>query len=127
MGDEGVEFPGARLQVTAALRSLADAEHQRRVWVDGEPLSDDFGDDLSLVVSVLFDDIHVLENPQAAFGEVLGSREEVEAMQRLSSLLEPLLQDLGDAPDAAYLASPSWPLVVQAADAALKEMNSPRL
>ncbi|MET9891961.1 hypothetical protein ABZZ47_17360 [Streptomyces sp. NPDC006465] len=52
----GVVFPHVRVNVVSVLESLADADHQRRVWLDRAPAPDGGLDDLDLVVHILFDD-----------------------------------------------------------------------
>jgi hypothetical protein len=118
-----VEFPDARLQVAAVLASLADAMHQQRVWVAGTPERQDAVDNLTLVVHVLYDDIRVLDDPEAAVGEVLRDDAEARAMHALADLLDPLIDELGDAHDSDYLASVRWPAVVEAARTALRSMT----
>ena len=117
-----VEFPDMRHEVIAAVRSLSDAEHQRRQWGKVEA-GVNYYDDLSLTVHVLYDDCQVLPTPEAAVPAVLYPGEVV-AFRGLDSALGPLIADLGDRPDDDYLADPRWGSVVEAAGAALRLMEA---
>ncbi|MEV8536718.1 hypothetical protein [Streptomyces sp. NPDC051211] len=119
---DGVEFPNARLQVVAMLQSLASPEHQQRVWLAGAPEPGGAVDDLTMVVNVLYDDTRALEDPEAVVGEVLRNENEARVLRELADLLDVLIDELGEAPDSAYLASRRWPAVVEAARKALRSM-----
>ncbi|WP_435270446.1 SCO4402 family protein [Streptomyces sp. 1222.5] len=119
-----VEFPDARMNVLAALESLADPDHQQRVWRDRTPRADDPVNDFDLAVHTLFDDTRVLENPEPPVGEVLASEREVRAARDLAAVLGPLIDELGDVGDEVYLDSPRWPAVVTAARTMLETMNA---
>lgn len=112
-----VTFPDMRLQVIAALRSLGDSHHQNTRWGRVEE-GVNYYDDLTLNVHTLYDDCMVLPEPSEAVPDVL-HQEEVSALNDLEQALGPMLHDLGDRPDAHYLADPRWPAVVHAAKAAL--------
>lgn len=103
-----VEFPDVRINVVAALESLADQGHQQRVWRDRMPRADDGVDNLDLVVHVLFDDSRVLDDPEPPVGEVLASAREVRAARELAEVLGRLIDELGDVGDEVYLASQRW-------------------
>lgn len=119
-----VEFPNARINVVAALESLADPDHQQRVWRDRTPGADDEVDDFDLVVHVLFDDTRVLDDPEPPVGEVLASAREVRAARELATVLGNLIDELGDVRDEVCLASPRWPAVVTAARNMLEAMRA---
>ncbi|MEV0964483.1 MULTISPECIES: SCO4402 family protein [unclassified Streptomyces] len=120
MSCDGVEFPDARLRIASMLSSLASPEHQRRVWL-AEVRGPGDVDDLTMVVNFL-DDTRVLGDPEGLVGEVLRNGSEARAMRELSDVLYALIDDLGEAPDSAYLASRCWPSVVEAARRALRSM-----
>ncbi|MFJ8229642.1 hypothetical protein ACIQ9E_06720 [Streptomyces sp. NPDC094448] len=119
---DGVEFPAVRVQVAAVLKSLADSRHQQHVWADRAQGPGDAVDDLTMVVNVL-DDARVLENPEQTVGEVLRDEHEAAALRELAELLDVLIDMLGDAPDADYMASPRWPAIVRAARTARERMR----
>lgn len=103
-----VEFPDVRINVVAALESLADQNYQQRVWRDRMPRADEKVDNFDLVVHVLFDDSRVLDDPEPPVGEVLASAREVRAARELAEVLGRLIDELGDVGDEVYLASPRW-------------------
>ncbi|WP_328446524.1 hypothetical protein OG780_09315 [Streptomyces sp. NBC_00386] len=121
-----VEFPDVRINVVAALESLADQNYQQRVWRDRMPRADEKVDNFDLVVHVLFDDSRVLDDPEPPVGEVLASAREVRAARELAEVLGRLIDELGDVGDEVYLASPRWPAVVTAARSMLEEMRADR-
>ncbi len=84
----------------------------------------DFYDELDLEVHVLFNDVDVCVDPEAWVGYVLRP-EEVEPLRTLGTLFGALIDDLGDVPDATYLADPRWPEVVVAAGTALAATEAP--
>lgn len=117
-----VEFPRMRQEVVAALHSLSDPEHQRCRWgVAQKGVS--YYDDLTLNVHILYDDCMVLPDPLAAVPAILHAHE-VPTFAELGAALGPMLDELGDRPDADYLADKRWPAVIRAARAALAVMRS---
>ncbi|MEU4362872.1 hypothetical protein [Promicromonospora sp. NPDC023987] len=90
-------------------------------------MSDDgaYYDDLDLSVHVLYDDTTVLPDPVESVGSII-TADEVDVLEKLNSVLEPIIAGLGDEPDAAYLAHPDWSAVVSAAADAVQvlERNS---
>lgn len=108
----GVRYPEWRENITDAVRALADANYQRRVWIDRRPGPDEPYDTLDYNVHELFDDSNVLSDPSGAVGVLLASETEAAAFRSLGNVLGALIDDLGDAPDARYLADPRWPLVI---------------
>jgi hypothetical protein len=116
-----VQFPAMRDQVIAALRSLANPEHQRTHWGLSKP-EVNYYDDLTLNVHILYDDCQILPDPSAAVGTVL-IEGEVEAIRRVHGALGPILDELGDRPDSDYLDDPGWPAVALAAQKALETMR----
>lgn len=119
-----LRYPEMRADVIAALTSLADLEHQRRVWVERQRTGPDYDDSLDLVVHTLFDDIDVCVNPERWVGLVLRPAE-VESLRALGSTFQGVLDDLGDSTDADYLADPRWPEVVARGAAARSAMIGP--
>lgn len=118
----GIRLPAMRDEVVAALRALADRRHQDSRWGVYDP-DVNYYDDLSLNVHVLYDDTQVLPDPEAVVGAVIFSRE-VPWLRRLHACLGPMIDDLGDRPDADYLADPRWQLVVKSAREALEAMEA---
>lgn len=116
-----IQYPEMRAQVITSLRSLSDLEHQRTQW---GKVTDDEGhyDDLDLNVHVLYDDTTVLPDPVESVGSII-TADEVDVLEKLNSVLEPIIDELGDEPDAAYLAHPGWNAVVSAAADAVQVLE----
>ncbi len=123
-GGSPVRFPEMRAEAVGAVRALSDRAYQDRVWIRRELPTPTFMDGLDLNVHILFDDTRVLPDPTPVVGVVIHA-DEVESLQALGDVLALLIDDLGDVPDADYLADPRWAQVVDAAVAALAAM-SPR-
>jgi hypothetical protein len=121
-----VRFPQMRAEAVDAVRSLADPDHQQRVWLRREYPQPGYFDDLTTNITILYDDTRVLEDPAATVGTVLRSEREVTALAPLAEALNAMFADLGtDRDDASYLKSSHWPEVVSAARVALTALTSP--
>lgn len=116
-----IEFPAMRAEVLEALRALSDPERQRATWGRYEP-GLEYYDDLDMNIHILYDDCAVLPEPARSVGTIIYPQE-VPAFAELADALGPMLQDLGDAPDDAYMSDPRWVGVVGAAGAALTAMQ----
>ena len=92
-------------------------------WIRREYPQDTFYDDLTQNVSILFDDTGVLPDPASAVGDILYPSE-VTSMTALGNVLDPLINELGDADDAQYLDHPQWSHVVRLAQAAYAALNT---
>lgn len=117
-----IYYPELRNEVISALNALSDRAHQARRWGRFEK-GVNYYDDLNLNVHILYDDCQVLPLPANAVPAVLHEAE-VPAFEALERELAPLLDDLGDQVDAAYMSDPRWSRVVDAATAALKVMRA---
>jgi hypothetical protein len=117
-----VTFPEMRDEVIAALRSLSDPLHQETQWGRAEE-GVNYYDDLTLNVNTLYDDCRVLPSPESSVPEVLLDSD-VPALQAVEDALGPMIRDLGNRPDADYLADPRWGSVVTAAQQALRLMEA---
>lgn len=109
-----LRYPEMRAEVIDAVTSLADPDYQQKVWIRREYPQPGFYDDLTTNINILFDDVCVLPDPQTRVGIVLHPNE-VDAMKALSNVLDPLIDELGDAPDTQYLNHPQWTTVVTTA------------
>ena len=118
-----VSFPEMRAQVVSALESLSDREHQRTRWNTIDARRPNYMDNLDLNVHVLFDDCMVLPDPTPMVGAVVYAGE-VQALRALGNILDPLIDELGDQPDATYLAHARWVDVLAAAGKALAVMRA---
>jgi hypothetical protein len=118
-----VRFPAMRLEVLSALESLSDRQYQESTWGRYDP-GVTWYDDLTLNIHLLYDDCQVLPDPGSTVGEILLPGD-VPGLVELHRALDPLLDELGDRPDAEYLSDPRWQGVVDAARAALEGMRNP--
>lgn len=112
-----------REEVFSAVRALADSEYQKRVWIERKYPNPDYFDDFTLNVNIL-DDATILDNPHAVIGYTLASEEEAQAMKSLADRLLQIIEEVGsESPDSAFLASPLWNGVVEAAKNVLEVMT----
>jgi len=119
----GIRFPGIRTQIVSAIVSLSDREYQERVWIRRELPRPGYYDEFDLAVHSLFDDSPILPSPApGSVGELIYADEEV-LLARLGEVLSPLIDQLGDVPDAEYLNSSQWPEVVRRAQEAREAME----
>ncbi|MFF2809614.1 hypothetical protein ACFVT2_21035 [Streptomyces sp. NPDC058000] len=123
MSEEQIRLPKMREEVFSAVRALADPEYQKRVWIERKYPNPDYFDDFTLNVNIL-DDATILDNPHAVIGYTLASEEEAQAMKSLANRLLQIIEEVGsESPDSAFLASPLWDGVVEAANNALEVMT----
>lgn len=120
-----VRYPEMRAEVVRAVTALADPGYQRRVWVARQFPHPKFFDDLDANLHVLFDDATVLPDPGQAVGTIVWAGE-VPALAELGRVLGPLIDELGDVPQQAYLDHPRWEDVVRAASRAVAVMDADR-
>ena len=118
-----VRHPSMRAEVVLAVQSLADPTYQQRVWIRREYPQDNFFDDLTQNVNILFDDTGVLPDPSSAVGDILYPSE-VASMAALGNVLDPLINELGDVNDSQYLDHPQWSHVVRLAQAVCTALNA---
>jgi hypothetical protein len=111
-----------RRRVMFALACLADREYQARVWVHRAAPTPGYLDNFDEVVHALYDDCHVLPDPVGAVGWTLTEGDEIDALRRLGDVLTPLIDAVGDEPDAMYLAAPQWDDVARLAAISLAAM-----
>jgi hypothetical protein len=115
-----IELPYVRREVLHALRALGDVAHQESNWM-GQKNQQPY-DDLTSNVHILYDDSEVLPEPHLRVGTVLFA-EDVEPLVRLSAVFTPLLDKIGNRPDAEYIADPAWSGVAEAAHAAFESLT----
>jgi hypothetical protein len=121
-----VRYPSRRLEVATALRYLADADYQRRIWCERQPV-DDLTNYYSwdMVVHTLYDDTPVAEDPRATVGEILLDEDEAERIEALITALERAFVEVGgvEADECELLATPGWKAVLDAAGSALERLR----
>lgn len=121
-----VRHPYLRSEIVDAVRSLADREHQQRVWLDRNYPTPSYDEDFDAVVHWLFDDTDVLTDPASLVGSIVRTAAEADVMAPLRAALDTLLDTLGaELSDEEYVSSPLWDPVVEAAVAALAVLEAP--
>ncbi len=104
-----------------ALAAFSDRDYQERVWVPRNYPHLNFYDDLTQNVHVLYDDSQVLPDPESRGRWVLLPGDELDRLRALDSVLGPMIDELGEAPDAAYLQDPRWPSVIRREPGAVRD------
>lgn len=117
-----VRYPDLRRYVINAVAALSDLQYQKKVWIDRDYPHENYYDDLDTNIHTLYDDYRILPEPESALGDILIDGDEVERLRTLGRVLGPIIDELGDAPDAQYLSHPSWPAVIKAAGASLSAL-----
>lgn len=120
---EPIRYPDMRAEVVGAVKALADPDYQQRVWIRQEFPHENFYDDFTQKAHILFDDVLVLPEPESAVGDVLYPNE-VDALRALGEVLDPLIDELGEAPDARYLDHPQWAEVIRKAENAYRVLSN---
>lgn len=111
-----VKHPYMRMQLILTIRSLADADYQRKVWVNLESPRDPWFDDADVPVHVLLDDMDADIDLDGQIGFTLENDTEAEAVMQAAKALNVVLEGLpGHASAEMYINSPHWPAVVAAA------------
>lgn len=118
-----VWYPAMRAEVIDSLTTLADPDLQQRYWIEKRFPRSGYYQDLTSVINRLYDDTMVLPEPAKEFESVLRNAAEVQALDALNEVLEPLLDELGESPDERYINDPAWPQVVERAARALALMT----
>ena len=109
-----IEFPQMREEVLEALDVLADADLQNQHWQNPRyPLP---CRDFDWVVRALYD-TPALPSPSLVVGTFLYADEEAPLLE-LDVVLDPMIAELQDVPDAEYMAHRDWPEVVRLAGVA---------
>lgn len=111
-----ISRPIIRFYVINEIKDLADIEKQKKEWISNER-DDSFWYHLTNETDFLWDgSINYDENPDEHIGDTLKNDIELKAILKLIKKLDAVLEKIGIAqPDSAYLNSPLWDDVVEAA------------
>ena len=112
-----VEFPGMRRELILYVKDVSDKEMQRTKWVNSKA-KHAFWDHLIYPIDFLLNGAdYFLDNPDPIMiGVTLRNRKEADLVRHLATLLDKNLDKIGiEQPDSAYLNSPLWDDVVEAA------------
>ncbi|MEV4113263.1 hypothetical protein [Nonomuraea sp. NPDC049695] len=111
------------MEIVSAVAALASRDHQRRAWVERQYPREDYYDDFSTNVHILYDDTCVLEDPSAAIGIYLRSEQEAAALMNLAEILNAVFAEMGtELADGEYLRSRLWESVIRSARVALEAL-----
>lgn len=117
-----VKYPAMRREVIDTMAALSDLQYQKRVWIDHVLPTENYYDDLTLRVHILYDDTMVLPDPSSAIGDVLVSGDEADRLATLGQVLGPIIDELGESDDIRYISHPQWPKATRYAGLALSAM-----
>jgi hypothetical protein len=113
-------FSAWRTNLCDAIRSFADIEYQRRVWVNGEgPEVDSYVE----AMCHLFDDNSFDEFLATAAAERHLRTDQVAALNDFRIALEAFDKANSDMTDASIVVHPRWPNVCRYADVALSALD----
>lgn len=115
MNTASLEYPGIRFDIINEVKILADIEKQKKEWCFKDR-NDAFWYSKRLYVDILIDAMPCEEDPPRSIGIVLRNYEELVYVQFLIQCILRVIKEIGVAqPDSAYLNSPLWDDVVEAA------------
>jgi hypothetical protein len=120
-----IRYPNLRINLISFLESLSDKEYQQHVWIEGRRLDGVVHDEFDYSVHFLFDDTDLARDAKSDVGYILYDDEEAESISFLTQIIDRMLKKHGTKlSDADYMALPEWPMVIDAANAALKVIRS---
>ena len=115
MKNVNVEYPGIRYTIIYEVKALSDIEKQKKEWTPGKGKFC-FWSNVMIYADTLIDAMPCEEDPPRSIGVVLHNYEELVYVQFLIQCLQRVIREIGVAqPDSAYLNSPLWDDVVEAA------------
>lgn len=115
MNTTSLQYPGMRFRLISCLEDLSNKQKQTKDWVKIS-VPHFFWDNLSEDVAIIFDEFSLDSNPEKALGSILRDNKEIETINPVVNSLNRVLNKIGiEQPDSAYLNSPLWDDVVEAA------------
>ena len=118
------KYPEMRDELLETIRTLSDAEYQRKVWVKHEFPPGVQYDEFDLAVHFLYDQPGLAENPEDAIGLFVKDEYEVQLIKAVIQALEQVFEVLGmNSTDEEYISSPEWAGVLKAASKAWQVMK----
>lgn len=117
-----------REELLETLRTLADAEYQRKTWLDQNFPPGTEHDCFDYAVHFIYDDTSLATDPEDTIGVFLKDENEVQMIKAVVAALERVFDALGmKATDEEYISSREWSDVLKAASRAwqaLKDDNN---
>lgn len=118
-----LQYPEMRVELLNTIRSLADAEYQRKAWVNQDFPPGKY-DEFDYAVHFLYDHAGFAEDSEGTIGLFVKERQELEMIKAVVDALERVFQALGmEATDEEYISCPEWLDVLNAAQRAWQVMK----
>ena len=112
-----IEFPGMRHELILTVKELSDFILNKNKWVDSNYLHA-FWNKLDSSIYTLLDSTDYLDNSKnpIAIGVTLRDKKEADYVRNVAQKLKKMIKEIGiEQPDSAYLNSPLWDDIVEAA------------
>jgi hypothetical protein len=120
-----IAYPDMRNYMIESIRTLADEDYQRRVWINGDMPNHNYEDCFDFAINCLFDDLALNTDGAKAIGAILKDEVELTAVQNLVKVLDELIDRVGqDKPDTDFVNSQEWPMILRAAKNAYKLLTN---
>lgn len=103
------------------LGELSSRALQEQDWLEKKNDSNDaYG--IDPIVHFIFDDTNLGSDPASEIGDILFDKSEADVVGKVAHLLSAIIDKLGDAGSAAFIADSSWPELAECAGSGLKFM-----
>lgn len=114
-----------RVELLETLRSLADAEYQKKAWVNQDfPPGIEY-DEFDYAVHFIYDQAGLAEDPEGTIGLFVQDQQELEMIKAVVDALERVFQAVGmKATDEEYISCPEWSDVLKTAQKAMHVMKN---
>ena len=112
-----IEFPGMRYELILTIKDLCDLSLHKNKWADSN-YPHAFWNNLDGSIYTLLDSTDYLDNSKnpIPIGVTLHNQEEADVVRSVAAKLKKVIKEIGiEHPDSAYLNSPLWNDVVEAA------------
>ena len=112
-----VEFPGMRYELILTIKDLCDLSLHKNKWADSN-YPHAFWNNLDGSIYTLLDSTDYLDNREnpIGIGVTLRDKNEANFVRNVAQKLKKVIKEIGiEQPDSAYLDSPLWDDVVEAA------------
>lgn len=120
-----IAYPDMRNYMIETIRTLADGDYQRRVWINGDMPKENYEDCFDFAINCLFDDLALNTDGEKAIGAILKDEVELTAVQNLVRILDSLIDKVGkDKPDTDFVNAQEWPAVLRLAKNAYKLLTN---
>lgn len=119
-----LKYPSIRDELLETLRSLADAEYQKKNWLDRNFPPGTEHDCFDYAVHFIYDDTSLATDPDSDIGIFLKDENEVQMIKAVVIALDRVFETLGmNATDEEYINCPEWSEVLKTASQAWQAMK----